>query len=391
MDIEKYASSKLFMFFEWTYKLVIWNLLSLLVIAIFGAGPLIGFYTLQNNYSIENVAYITDVDDEIGIEVTLKNGNKTILEGFPTSREIVEYRVDDSYIYFVLKNKNEENITICLPNKEFIKTIDKIYFDDQNLIIEGMKKSFVYENVLLSPLSNEFSRIDTSNYTIIGLENGVLVNYGNVIVTKHNLAGGLMIVALLLIIFALIPCIVTIFSMIKIFGEDGKSDTFGLFFDRLWDNFKSLWKLELIIIPSLGLLAFALYIYYMIIQGGGGNFLYTASYNLILITLLLFVLWFVNLPMTLGYFRMNTYSIFKFTLIMAFKNILYTFLYVFLIVGMLLLCFIFDFFIPIWFLVGFSLPMYIIYLVSKKKYKALVHDFESYKDDDIYDLGTNED
>ena len=179
--------------------------------------------------------------------------------------------------------------------------------------------------------------------------------------------------------------------MIKIFGEDGKSDTFGLFFDRLWDNFKSLWKLELIIIPSLGLLAFALYIYYMIIQGGGGNFLYTASYNFILITLLLFVLWFVNLPMTLGYFRMNTYSIFKFTLIMAFKNILYTFLYVFLIVGMLLLCFIFDFFIPIWFLVGFSLPMYIIYLVSKKKYKALVHDFESYKDDDIYDLGTNED
>lgn len=391
MDVEKYASSKIFMFFEWSYKLVIWNLLSLFVVALFGAGPIIGFYTIQDNYSIENVAYITDASDSNQIEVTLKNGNKSMLEGFPISREITEYRIDDSYIYLVLVNKSGNNVTICVPNKDFIKTIDKIYFDGENLIIEGMKKTFIYENILISSLSNEFSRIDTNNYTIIGLENGTLINYGNVIETKHNLAGALMIVALLLIIFALIPCIVTIFSMIKIFGEDGTSDTFGLFFNRLWDNFKSLWKLELIIIPTLGIMIFALYIYYMIIKGTGGNFLYSLSYNLILITILLFILWLVNLPMTLGYFRMNTYSIFKFTLIMAFKNILYTLLYVFLIVGMLLLCFINNFFIPVWFLLGFSLPMYITYLVSRKKYKLLIHDFESYKDDDIYDLGSKED
>ena len=55
------------------------------------------------------------------------------------------------------------------------------------------------------------------------------------------------------------------------------------------------------------------------------------SYNVILITVLLFILWLVSLPMTLGYFRMGSKSIFKFTMIMSFKNILFTFLYVFII------------------------------------------------------------
>ena len=52
----------------------------------------------------------------------------------------------------------------------------------------------------------------------------------------------------------------------------------------------------------------------------------------------------------------------------------------------LLLCFINSFFIPIWFLVGISLPLFIIYRISAKKYRTLVNEFESYKDDDIYDL-----
>ena len=376
MDVEKYASGKLYIFFEWAYKLIVWNLLSFLVIALFCALPVIGFYTVQNNYSIKQIDMIDN-----SISVTLNNGNVTSIGSITEKREIEEYSFNDSFIMIKLDNQ-----IISIPNKDMIKTIDSIKLENNDLLITGMKKDFLYENVINNYISAEDSKIDINNNTIIVLKNGTQINFGNVIETKHTLAGILIIVAVLLGIFAFIPCFVTIFSMIKIFGDNGSTNTIVLYFDRLLDNFKSLWRLEVIIVPSLGILAFALYVYYMIINANGKDFFYTMAYDFILVALLLFILWLVSLPMTLGYFRMKSYTIFKFTLVMAFKNILYTFLYLFLIVGMLLLCLLNNFFIPIWFLVGFSLPELFMYLISKKKYRYLVNNFESYRDEDIYEL-----
>lgn len=226
---------------------------------------------------------------------------------------------------------------------------------------------------------------------VVSLENGIKLNYGNKIETKSGLSGALIIIAILLALFAFIPCFVTIFSMVKIFAEDGSTSTFVLYFDRLWDNFKALYKVELIIIPSVFILSFALYFYYRIINSLNYNgFFYTFSYSIILITLLILILWLVNLPMTLGYFRMKTFTIMKFTLVMTFKNILFTFLYVVILVIPIILCLFNGFLIPIWFLIGFSLPELVIYLLSAKKYRYLVHNIETYKEDDIYELEGNE-
>lgn len=47
MDIEKYTNSKVFDFFEWSYKLIIWNLLTIFLTCLVGALPFLAFYLLK--------------------------------------------------------------------------------------------------------------------------------------------------------------------------------------------------------------------------------------------------------------------------------------------------------------------------------------------------------
>ena len=377
MDVEKYASGKLYMFFEWAFKLVIWNVLSLLIISICASIPVILFYKTQNDYSIQEVSTLED-----GIIVTQKNGTKTNIGFITEDREIETYTLTDNIIYLLI-----DDYTISIPNKDFIREIDKIYFDNETLVIEGMKNTFSYENVLLSPIQSDECKIDMNNHVIIKLENGVEVNFGDKVYTKHKLAGTYMIIAVVLVIFAFIPCFVTNFSMIKIFGEDGSTSTFVLYFEVLWDNFKSLWRLLLIILPFMVLMGFAVYFYYMILTySSQAGFFYSISYNFILIAIFIFVLWIVTLPMSLAYFRMHTKTLVKFTISMAFRNIVFTILYVVIYAIPVVLCFFNSFFTPVWFLVGFTLPEFVIYQISKKKYRYLVKNFENYKEDDSYEL-----
>lgn len=377
MNIEKFVGGKLYTFIEWAFKLTIWNLLTLLLVVIVSGIPLYVFYEIQDDYVINNVEIVND-----DVVVSLNNETNHIVGKTISTFIVSEFSNDEKNIYFTI-----DEVKLTYPNKDFLKTIDNVYINEnKELIIEGMHNEYNYGTIFDSSIEIASCNIDFNKDVIIKYENGLTLNYGNKIETKSTLAGVFMLIALVLAVFSFIPGFVTTFSMIKIYAEDGSAPIL-LYFDRLWDNFKSLYKLELIIIPMLSIMSFALYFYYTILtQLEEGNFFISMSYNVILITVLLFILWLVSLPMTLGYFRMGTRSIFKFTMIMSFKNILFTFLYVFIMIAPLLLCFINSFFIPIWFLVGISLPLFIIYKISAKKYRTLVNEFESYKDDDIYDL-----
>ena len=377
MNIEKFVGGKLYTIIEWAFKLTIWNLLSLLIIVIVSGIPLYIFYEIQDEYVINDVATVND-----DVIVKLKNETTHIVGKNIDNYVIIEYSSDEKNIYFTI-----DDIKLTYPNKDFLKTIDNVYInEDKELIVEGMHNEYNYGNIFDSNIDIKSCNIDFNKDVIIKYENGLTFNYGNKIETKSTLAGLFMIIAIILAVFAFVPVFVTTFSMVKIYAEDGSAPIL-LYFDRLWDNFKSLYKIELIFIPLLSIMSFALYFYYTILtQLEEGNFFISMSYNVILITILLFILWLVSLPMTVGYFRMGVRSILKFTMIMTFKNILFTFLYLFVLVAPLLLCFLNSFFIPIWFLVGISLPLFIIYRLSAKKYRTLVNEFESYKDDDIYDL-----
>lgn len=377
MDVEKYTSGKLYMFFEWAFKLVVWNILSLLIISVFAFVPIYLFYQTQNDYSIKEATI-----ENGEIILTQNNGNTTNVGKITDNRTIKDYRLSESIIYLLI-----EDYVISVPNKDFIREIDEVYFDGETLVINGMKKSFTYDDLLTSPVNKDECKIDINNHTIIKLENDVEVNIGEKVYTKHTLAGIYMIIGVVLAFFAFVPCFVTIFSMIKIFGEDGSTSTFVLFFEMLWDNFKSLWRVELILILFLGLMGFATYYYYSILTTVNEvSFFYTISYNFMLVALFIFIMWIVSLPMSLAYFRMHTMTLIKFTISMAFKNIIFTIVYILIYAVLLVLCLFNSFFIPIWFLLGFSLPQFVIYQISRKKYRYLVKNFESYKDDDSYEL-----
>ena len=243
-----------------------------------------------------------------------------------------------------------------------------------------------------SKIDTSNSRINSYQEVLIAYDNGVQVNYGKVLETNGTLAGILVIIGLALAVFSFIPTYSTTFSMIKIFAEDGSANTFVLYFDRLWDNFKALYKIDIVLVLLSLIFGYGILSYYNAIHSmASANYFLIISYDVILICAILVVLFILSLPMTVGYFRMKSLTILKFTISMTFRNILYSILYVALLALPLLLCFLNNFFIPIWFLVGLSIPELIMYIVSSGRYHKIVKDFNSYKDEEIYDLeGENE-
>ena len=386
MDIEKYTSSKLYFIFEWGFKLIMWNLLSLLIICLVAGVPFIFFFQIQDNHAIDNVVVL----DDNTLEVTQHNGDITNIGNKIVEDEIIKISSGDNVLYLSM-----DKYVIQVNNPDNIKNIEGGRFEDNKLIIssklsDGSIKDYDFGYIYDSDIDIKSSKINSYQETIIAYENGVNVNYGRVLNTNGNVSGLLVIIGLALAVFSFIPAYSTIFSMIKIFAEDGSANTFVLYFDRLWDNFKSLYIVDIGLVIISIIFGYGLLSYYNVIHSlESPNYFLVISYNIILICSVIVLLFILSLPMTVGYFRMKTKSIIKFTISMTFRNILFSILYVALLALPLLLCFLNNFFIPIWFLVGLSIPELIMYVVSSGKYHKIVKDFNSYKDDDIYEMEDN--
>lgn len=373
MDIEKYTNGKVYTAFEWIFKLILWNLLLVLIVVTITALPFYGFYTVQENNLIDKVEII---DNDIA--VTQKNDRHTLLEDI---YNVETYELEK----FVFLSEKTHNLKVLLKNGIILTytiegEIDKVEIVNGNV--------YAYNKDELK-LSDEIYQLDYCEFTInrdrhfiLSFdENNKQIDFGIVVETQNGLASIFLVITIVLAVFAFVPTFVTVFSMIKIFGEHEGSTGILVFFDRLWDNFKALYKLELIMIPIICLFTFATYFYYVNIinsktMSTSFESLYVIGYNFLLVSLIIIVLCLLNLPMSLGYFRMRTKTIMKFTFIMTFKNILYTFIYLFSFLMPLLLCLMNPIFIPIWFLCGISIPLYLCYSLSRSKYRYLVKNLE---------------
>lgn len=386
MDIEKYTNSKLYFIFEWGFKLIMWNLLSLLIICIVAGIPFVFFFHIQDNHAIDNV----EISGE-ELVVTQHDGVSTNIGKKNIIGEIKEIKTLDNAIILVL-----DDFIIQVNNPDNLKNITSARFENDDLIIcqilsDESVKEINFGNIYDSNIDINSSRINSYQETIIVYQNGVNVNYGRVLETEGTLSGFLVIIGLALTIFSFIPTYSTIFSMIKIFAEDGSANTFVLYFDRLWDNFKALYKLDIILVFISVLFGYGLLSYYNVIHSlDSPNYFLIISYNIILICAVIVILFVLSLPMTVGYFRMKTMTIVKFTISMTFRNILYAIIYLILLVLPLLLCFLNNFFIPIWFLIGLSIPLLFMYIISSGKYHRIVKNFNNYKEEDIYEFEEEE-
>lgn len=368
MDIEKYTSSKVYIFFEWAFKLIVWNLIAISLIVIVAGTPMYFFYNNRDMKSISSID--TKIDTII---VTLKNDDSVSISDLKCYDEITDFVISNDLGKINIEVNNRV-ITVANLDRTKIKNIKDVYFDGTDLILKtNTDDVYLINDIYNSEVNTEKSRIDSSNNLIIALENGTEINLGNLFNYNNIVDGILVFVAAFLALFAFIPAYSTIFSMIKIYGENGHSGTFVLFFNRLWDNFKSLWLLELIILPFISLMALGVYIYFAMIKIGNNNFYLTLNYDLLLVALGIFVLYILNIPMTVGYFRMRLKSLFVFTFRMTFRHFIYSLVYVFLIAIPIVLMFLSNIFIPIWFLIGFSLPLFFDYFLINKKYRHMVN------------------
>ena len=379
MDVEKYTSGKLYRIFEWGFKLIIWNLLSLLLICTFAAIPFFCFFNIQDEVAIVDVKIETNDSGEEEIVVIQNNGSVTNVGKRKITGDIKDISEIDNKIYIYI-----DDYEIKINNNQNIRNIENAYFENGKLIIKTYLDEYDLGDIYNSNLDKQSTTVDGYQNVLVCYENGVFVNYGKKLDTKSTLSGLLVLIGLVLALFAFIPCYVTTFMMIKIYQEDGSSQTFVLYFIKLWNNFKELFRLELIIVPLISVMAYGLFSYYSIINSmTNASLFFTLSYNFILIALICMVLFILNLPMTIGYFRMKTYTILRFTFANTFRNILYSFLYLLILLVPLALCLINSWLIPVWFLVGLSIPLYFMYHLSSKKYHQMVHDFNSYKEEDI--------
>lgn len=206
---------------------------------------------------------------------------------------------------------------------------------------------------------------------------------------EGTFAGVLMLIGVLLGFFFFIPSYCTIFSCIKLYKEDKSCNTFIIYFEQFWDNLKSLYKMELIIFPVVILFSFAMYFYYAIIGDEELEItlitsIYQIGYTILLFAMVGIFLCFLNLPMTVGYFRMKTKTIMKFTLIMTFKHILKTIIFALLFIMPIIIVILVNSLIPVWLLIGFSLPLYIIYYMTHHDYWRLVNNINIVRDEEVY-------
>ena len=367
MDLEKYTNSRVYIFFEWSFKLIIWNLLAISIIVVLAGAPMYFFYQSRDNKTVTSVT--TNNDEYV---VTLHDGKEMAVGKTSYYEEITDFALSDDFrkISFL-----QNEIIISVVNEDrTIKNINSLFFKDNHLYSKYLDNEYDLGDIYDSSVNVSLSKIDSSNRVTIVLENGTEIIYGNTFNFSSVKEGILVFVAIILALFAFIPTYSTIFSMIKIYGENGHSGTFGLFFDRLWDNFKSLWKLELIVIPFVSLIAIGIYAYFAIIKYTlNPSFFLTISYDILLVCFGIIILFILNIPMTVGYFRMRLKSLLVFTIKMTFRNFLFSLLYLVALALPILLMFLSNVFIPIWFLVGLSVPLLIDYFLINKRYRHMVN------------------
>jgi len=198
---------------------------------------------------------------------------------------------------------------------------------------------------------------------------------------RYPNAGWLVIVAIVLMLFGFIPCFIAAFRVIKAYREEQTGTLFGLFFTYLFNTFKNIYLLELIMLPLFCLYTVAALFYWDII----GNYaqldlpgwVAVISFVVLFFALVAFLLALIQLPMIVANFRMKTWSLLKFAFFMAFRYFFKTLTYgLLLLFPLLLVGLLKQIFLPFYLLIGISGPLYLIYMISRKQYWYLTHNLD---------------
>lgn len=206
-----------------------------------------------------------------------------------------------------------------------------------------------------------------------------------------------LIVGFLLGFFMFIPAFCTSFFLIKHYKEQKSGNIFVLYYRSFFLILKNLYMYEIILLPIISLLLFAAMSYWNILSPDnfpGYTFWgITAIMGFIIsffgLVLLIFTI--VNIPMIVSYFRMKTKDLVKFSLYITFRYFFRSFSYTLIILFPFFLVLSSPtVFIPIYVLIGISLPLFLVYQLSEQFYLYISRNIEDIKSADKYDLKGDE-
>lgn len=200
-----------------------------------------------------------------------------------------------------------------------------------------------------------------------------------------NNDGILVIIGIILFIILFIPACLAAFIVIKHYLEDQMGNVFVLYFRYFIDTIKRIYVIELIILPFFFFCLYSLWFYGSYLDSEG--FIYDfygifsiVSFVFVFFIIVLVILLYINLMLILAYFRMKTFAYlrlaFRFSMIYMGQTIIYSLI---LLIPFGLLNFFIMEFRPLYFIIGISLPQFIIALISRNKFNYLARNLEVLK------------
>lgn len=191
-------------------------------------------------------------------------------------------------------------------------------------------------------------------------------------------------------VITFIPSVVAGFRTIKDCYEEDESHYIKKYFQNFLFCFKDTVIIGILVLLLYGVLFYAYVFYSEVIREmeEAGNLesyinLYSILLSLIILFFLILTIVVIQIPVAVTYFHLRFFDKIKFAFYMTFKHFGIT-LCLFLILsisGMLML-----FWPPYIFLFSFSIPLYIIYLLTRKPYWAVANMMEYEEEEDEYDL-----
>jgi hypothetical protein len=223
----------------------------------------------------------------------------------------------------------------------------------------------------------------------------VLIGGGPLIYWYYHQEETLFLIAIsvFLLPFAFLPCYITSFIMIKYYKEDNSGSLFRLYFIYLWDTFRRIWRLELVIIPIVILFLYSGYYYWMTLgpeyfEFNGLGILSIFCFALIFFLLMAMFFAFLHLPMAVSYFRMKTMGYLRLIFIMAFRYILKTLMNIALFLAPMIITLILfqsEMIRLLYLLFGFSVPQYFMYISTRELYWYLSNNIDDIRTSDKYE------
>lgn len=194
---------------------------------------------------------------------------------------------------------------------------------------------------------------------------------------KNQSQGILILVAIVLMAISFFPAFISSMLVIKDYSEGKTGNVFVLYFKYLLDTIKRTYIIEIILFSISIVVAIGVYFYWNFLgselENSALGVIASIGLTISILIILFLVIVYINLTFLVTYFKMKTKGYLRIGINFSFKYMGQTILgIIILFIPLLTLTWLGMNFLPIYLILGISLPQFIIFQMNKHKYNYLL-------------------